>query len=561
MSKPTEPLARQIPHRLRGYVRARAGEIAKVTTRATSEPLAEWAIRRIRLDGRPFSFAGHEFLRPIYDDTSPHIVLVKGAQVGGTTWAIYKNLHSCVMGLNCMYFFPTRTDVLDFSRSRVTPLLLQNPFLAKAMRDTDTVGLKKIGDSYLYLRGMQSEVGMKSVPADMLTFDELDEATPTARSMALERLAHSDYKRIIELSNPSLPDFGIDSSFQASDQRHWTVKCSACGRWVSLVKEFPRKLGEEVRIIREREDGTYYRACPRCDAELDIAVGEWIADLPGRPIRGYSISQLFSSKVDPGEILREYQTTRFPDRLFNLKVGIAWADRERRLDVASVLSLCGDGAMLDRSEDRCTMGIDTGNEFHVVILRPLDASRERHCVVHLAVCHDPAELDPLMKRFNVERCVIDALPHTHLARAFASRHSGRVFLSYFSEHQRGEAQWDGAKVTINRTDALDASRTAILERRVVLPRQQPIVVQFAEHLSADAKTLVEDPDTGAKRYKYIRTAADHFGLAFCYGWMAATIQFGGEGFLEYMRLRAETVLGKRPREVPDELTRAGWRFP
>jgi len=28
---------------------------------------------------------------------------------------------------------------------------------------------------------------------------------------------------------------------------------------------------------------------------------------------GYRISQLFSSKVDPGEVLREYRTTKFPD--------------------------------------------------------------------------------------------------------------------------------------------------------------------------------------------------------------------------------------------------------
>ena len=99
-----------------------------------------------------------------------------------------------------MYFFPTRTDVLEFSKSRVGPLLQDNRFLARMLRDTDTAGLKRIGSAYLYLRGMQSTVGMKSVPADMIVFDELDEATPEAKSLARERLAHSDYKRIIELS-------------------------------------------------------------------------------------------------------------------------------------------------------------------------------------------------------------------------------------------------------------------------------------------------------------------------------------------------------------------------
>src|SRR2546427_73379 len=148
------------------YLKRRVAELATAKTRSQTDPLAAWALKRIRLDGRPFGFEGHEYLRGIYDDASPHVVLSKAAQ----------------------------------------------------------------------MRGMQSTVGMKSVPADMIVFDELDEATPDAKALARERLAHSDYKRIIELSNPSLPEYGIDESFQASDQRHWMLKCPACGTWTALEK-------------------------------------------------------------------------------------------------------------------------------------------------------------------------------------------------------------------------------------------------------------------------------------------------------------------------------------
>ena len=40
-------------------------------------------------------------------------------------------------------------------------------------------------------------------------------------------------------------------------------------------------------------------------------------------------------------------------------------------------------------------------------------------------------------------------------------------------------------------------------------------------MAADAKILDEDPDTGAQKYRYIRTGPDHFSLAFTYAWMAA----------------------------------------
>ncbi len=494
----------------------------------------------MRLDGRPFSFDGHEYLRAIYDDTAQHVVLSKAAQIGGTTWALLRSIHACAMGLSVGYYFPTKTDVLEFSKSRVSPLLAENPFLSKLMSDTDTAGLKRIGSSYLYLRGMQSTVGMKSIPVDMVVFDELDEAPPESKAMARERLGHSDYKRIIELSNPSLPDYGIDEVYQRSDQRHWTVKCSGCGGWTALEKEFPTKLGQQVRVILPRPEGGHYRACPKCEAELDMAAGEWVADFPGRPIHGYRISQLFSSKIDPGEILEEYRITRFPDRFYNLKIGIPWADLERRLDAATVLALCGETPLLDRAEPKerawYSMGVDTGRALHAVVLRS-EADDAPQRLVHLAVCHDFAELDALMERFQIGTCVIDGLPETHATREFAQRHRGKVFMSFFNENQRGAPKWDAAtqQVVVNRTEALDMSRAAVREKRLVLPRRDRLVEEFAQHLTCDAKVLDEDEETGIKKYRYIRTGTNHFSMGFTYAWMAATTNTNWRGLMQYMQ--------------------------
>jgi hypothetical protein len=460
-------------------------------------------------------------------------VLSKAAQIGGTTWAILRSIHACLTGLNVIYFFPTRTDVLEFSKSRVSPLLAENPFLLRLMTDTDTAGLKRIGDAHLYLRGMQSTVGMKSVPADMVVFDELDETSPAAKSMAMERLAHSDYKRVIELSNPSLPDYGIDEQYQKSDQRHWSLRCPYCAHWTTLDKEFPVKVGMEVRILQLRGDGTCYRACSKCSRELDLHAGEWVADWPSREIHGYRISQLFSSTVDPGEILQEYRATRFPDRFYNLKIGIPWADLGRRLDTASVLALCGSSPMAESSPGGdCTMGVDTGRDLHVVVLNKGDSWEEQpKSLVHLAVCHEFQDLDRLMERFKVGRCVIDGLPETHATREFTKRHAGKVFMNFFNEHQRGSARWDWQSriVQINRTEALDASRAAVRDRRLVLPHRSRLVEEFAMHLTCDAKMLEEDEETGVRKYRYIRTGTNHFSMAFTYAWMAAIQGAGATG--------------------------------
>jgi hypothetical protein len=191
----------------------------------------------------------------------------------------------------------------------------------------------------------------------------------------------------------------------------------------------------------------------------------------------------------------------------------------------SVLSLCGEDPMLEKDEngEGYFMGVDTGSALHVVILKNGDEDSGPKHLVHLSVCHDFSDLDALMKDFPIWKCVIDGLPETHATRAFAQRHRGRVFLNFFNENQRGSANWsrDDLKVDVNRTEALDASRAAIRDEKVILPRRVPIVELFAKHMAADAKILAEDEDTGAKKYKYVRTGEDHFSLAFTYAWMAA----------------------------------------
>jgi len=84
--------------------------------------------------------------------------------------------------------------------------------------------------------------------------------------------------------------------------------------------------------------------------------------------------------------VREYQRTRFPERFYNLKIGVAWADVSHRVDKVTVLALCGDEPMLMGSNEPCTMGVDTGREFHVVVSRRI-AGSGMHRVVYIGVQH------------------------------------------------------------------------------------------------------------------------------------------------------------------------------
>jgi len=73
-------------------------------------------------------------------------------------WALLRSFHACAMGLNrqattCRQ----RRTSWSSHKLRASPLLADNPFLARMMSETDTAGLKRIGSRNLYrLRGHAS---------------------------------------------------------------------------------------------------------------------------------------------------------------------------------------------------------------------------------------------------------------------------------------------------------------------------------------------------------------------------------------------------------------------
>jgi hypothetical protein len=479
------------------------------------KPFYEW-VKEITLDGRPFTYTRHEYLIEPYKDSHPHQVEEKAAQMGLTSKAMLRVAYGARYGgyRGILYLFPNKTDVTDFSKGRIDPLIDENPdTIGKWLRDTDSANIKRIWDAFLYLRGMKSRIGLKSIPVDLIVFDELDESSPNAVDMAVERMSHSEFKEVMKLSNPTLPDYGIDKAFQETDQRYWLLKCKKCGEYTCLEDTFPDCLiTVKNRVIR---------ACQKCKSELNPSVGHWVAKKPGvKERRGYHYSQLFSHFVDPGDILHQFRTTNNLTDFYNLKIGNAYVEAENRLSVQEVLALCSNEGIVSEDKGPCYMGVDQGKDLHVVIGKkhPEKAGQ----IIHLCVYRDWKELDRLIKNFNVQRCVVDALPETRNARAFAKRHNGKIFLCYYQDHQKGHYSWHEKEliVSCNRTESLDASHREIMEQAVILPKECEIIQEFAQHLHNVAKKLEEDEETGSKRYVYVKLGTDHFRHAFNYEAMA-----------------------------------------
>jgi len=478
-------------------------------------PFHEW-VKGVILDGKPFSFEHHEYLIRPYKDDHPHQVEEKAAQMGLTSKAMLRVAYGARYGgyRGILYLFPSKSDVTDFSKGRIDPLIDENPgTIGEWIRDTDSANIKRIHNAFLYLRGMRSRVGLKSIPVDLLVLDELDEAPQNSIDMAMERMGHSEFREVLKLSNPTLPDYGIDKAFQGTDQRFWLLRCPKCREYTCLEDTFPDCLLEV--------DGRVIRACRKCKAELNPSIGQWVAKHPSvTDKRGYHYSQLFSHFVDPRDILHQFRTTTNLTDFYNLKIGIAYVEAENRLSVQEVLGLCRNEGIASQDPGPCFMGVDQGRDLHVVIGKKHPEKSGQ--IVHLGVYRDWEELDRLMKVFHVSRCVVDALPETRNARAFAKRFEGKVYLNYYNQHQKGSYAWNEREliVSCNRTESLDASHREILDQAIILPKECEITREFAEHLHNVAKKLEEDEETGSKRYVYVKLGPDHFRHAFNYEAMA-----------------------------------------
>ncbi len=476
--------------------------------------------------GRRFSFEDHRYLYQIYKEASEkkvgdklHWVINKGAQMGLSTFAILFSLYNCRYRFDSgtIYFFPTRSDVFDFSKTRIDPIIERNPDYFDLEGEVNNAGIKNIGKSFLYFRGMKTSMQMKAVPADMLIFDELDEVSLSDRQMAEERISHSPYKWVIELSVPSVPDYGIDKLFQKSDQRHWVIKCVHCNHDVCLEEEFPKTLNQEIPFYKEK-NGEIFLVCPKCKKDLDVDNGRWVAKYSNRDYVGWCVSQLYSKYVSPKSIWEAYydeDKRKYIDVLYNHKIGVAWVSATGRIDKEKILKLCGSYEMLEKSEKPCTMGVDVGDLMHVVVSRWKDDRRQ---IVWLGTVKDPEQIAKMINDFKVERVVIDALPEIRMVDNLINEFPSKVYKCWYSDNIKLGEKWnfEDHEVTVNRTRSLSNAKELLEAGSVILPSSYYSEVnEFAQHWANLVKKKEED-EKGNVKYVYVHTGPDHFAHAFNY---------------------------------------------
>jgi hypothetical protein len=533
---------------------------------------SQWSAKR-RIMGEPFpgnyGWGHHPWVREILDSSASFNYAMKGAQLGVTEVAINRALYVLDrQHRDVLYVLPTALNAGLFSKSRFQAALELSPYIKSMFTATDTVNLKQAGANSLYIRGSRGDSNLKSVPVSELILDEVDEMEQKQIWLALERLSGQRIKKVLGISTPTIPNYGIHKLYLTSTQEHFVFQCPHCNRWTELIwPDCIEIIGLTVGDPRCKES---FLKCKECKHRLEhetksewLGAAKWKSMAPNSDpeIRGFNINQMYSQTVTPAELVVAYHRGAGDEcankEFHNSKLGLPFiGDGAQITDAMIDACLAGHTIQDDRpivgGKKFNTMGADQGKTGHVSILEwHLDGkpSRDINTVAIAKLVwfgkfgeEDWGYLDELMREWQILACVVDADPNINEARRFARRFHGYVWLTRYrggrvAKEMAIDDVDDGAPIAyVDRTNWLSCclGRFKTKPPRIQLPRD--LTLDYREHLMNLVRTYEKD-EHGNPKAVYVSTGADHYAHSLCYAEiglpLAASIT-SGESISKFM---------------------------
>lgn len=489
----------------------------------------EWLTQNIRIEEsgtfKPFSFENHEPLKEIYGCYNhPRVTLRKAAQLGLSTFAIIRGLYLGISNrLSTGYLFPTDEDMDDFVASKLEPLIHNNPYFESLIReaDVDNRGLKVFRGFSLYLRGVFSKRKVKSFTSDHIVRDELDEANMENMIFAEDRMLHSKFGYITELSQPSIDNFGIDLAFKQSDQRFWGVKCSGCNTWNFPDEIFPDCIKTRGKVV--------YVGCVKCSRKLEVAKGKWVAKFKDRSKlhAGFQISHLIFNVTSAEKILKSYKdiSSISEKKRFTISIlGKPYSDPVSQPITLEVLKNAEKDFEFKSSSEHSVCGIDVGDLCHIVIGHTKNGVLRIHWIAEMHSDKEK-EIIELLKRHNVTAGLIDAGPYKTFSKNICRALDNKVWLHYIrkTDNEKKSAEGEGDlsvnRFTTDRTESLDNTVFWLQEGKIELPSYKKTPVSMLELYNmfrTHCQFLIKETVTranGIVELQYKHNVPNHFGMA------------------------------------------------
>ena len=510
-------------------------EVEKRDREGTEISFFDWAMRAPEPKTGTLDFKRFPFQLELYKEGVNELDarVMKSTQVGvsafGVRWSLF---HTDTKGLTGLYIFPTQRDVYDFSTARIKPVIDGSAYLRSRQQpdDPDNKGMKGLGLGLIYFRGSESKRGLDSVDADHIVFDEYDTLTQDNIPDAERRITGSLHGLVRRVGVPSIPDWGIAKLYDESDQREWHVKCSACGEWQTI--DFFENV-DQVKLLR---------ICRKCGKPVEVGTGEWVAKYPDRENRGYHINRLIAPLANIGSIVKASKKRAPYERqvFFNKDLGLPYAPAEGRLSkeaIAAAQSAGGGYALAPGyvGSNPVTMGVDVASTRNLNVRVSEHFAEGKKRALFIGEVEDFTELDAIFNRFQVNMACIDHLPEGRLARAWAERHPGQIYLVAYDTTPTPKTadvikvDDDMRFVQVRRVEAIDAMTEMIRTQKNHLPIDLP--EGYVGHLQALVRTSEQD-ELGKVTVVYRKTAEDDYAHAEVYDIVATGLWWRRQGLEE-----------------------------
>ena len=196
-------------------------------------------------------------------------------------------------------------------------------------------------------------------------------------------------------------------------------------------------------------------------------------------------------------------------------------DRERLKVTDKLLDACiHDYPLRPANDERCSMGVSVGSSSFYVVISELpnwDDPYKIRKAMFIGKVKTFDELDQLMERWDVHKCLISTQPEPHLVQAWRKQeHHGFVRLVDLLNDGTSKPEWPKweKRVTVDRTFLLNSAYEEIREQKWWIRPDSHLIDngEFYAHMKAPSR--VRDLTTGELRYRWTETGAlDHYRFA------------------------------------------------
>lgn len=520
----------------------------------------EWIINSgfTNENGVKMEFDDRSFMIGPLTDEARLLAVLKCSQVGFSTMSIFKAaFHNQKYGHNIIYTLPTDSDVEEFNKAKTNMILDNNPTIKASMVENSlhTKAFRTIDGSnvgFTFFKGTYGKSASIMQTADILIKDEFDRSNQPVLNAYKSRIKASSYAAEWEFSNPSYANFGVDVSWQLSDQKHFFYWCPKCEH-PSYITYEPESFdgGNTHHVCKERLE----YVCGSCNEVLDrrIADKEWVSKYTDNKwgISGYWIAQMMAPWISAAELMRD-EKLMMPDVFANFDLGRPYASNSNSLDPSNIIKNIQydeNGYVMKNTGKYRVLGVDVGGtidkpHFHCV-------KGTENGIDTVIKLHGEDQLHNFMRMNNISMCVLDNAPYPEIAVRLTKAFPGKVWRCVFDYNEVRkevyETDYQTRIVNVHRTRIFDRVVDGYItgERHVYIDGLEPSLSSLdggteslckhwkaqrkvgtngeSKQLNNDNKDLKFDR-MGQAVPMWVNDGADHFSLADVYNQVAQLIQ-------------------------------------